>query len=238
MGPEYMIDLGKKLKLSGSICVFEIPKSAQSNHFSDVDVINSWKDDLFELCKEFSTPILLGHSLGGMLCLASPRLAEAAKAMVLVDTSPDISYKKSYDDEFKRIGTVEMDQLSTRFEQNPTEHNLMLLFTSWAPFFFMKPNIESNLMLLKLHSYNILSFAVGMRTFLSTYSVLWKKIEIPTLIVSGEFDRITPVELFEKYSIFNEIKRISVTKAGHFPWIENLHMFEKTLLNFESTIWV
>jgi pimeloyl-ACP methyl ester carboxylesterase len=51
----------------------------------------------------------------------------------------------------------------------------------------------------------------------------WAPQKIPTLIMAGEKDQITPLKLFEKEKQFcrNNIHFKSIQNAGHFPWIEN-----------------
>ena len=59
------------------------------------------------------------------------------------------------------------------------------------------------------------------------------KIEVPTLVVVGEFDRLTPPELAK--DIANQIagaKLEIIKNAGHLSNIENSDEFNKVVLNF------
>ena len=51
----------------------------------------------------------------------------------------------------------------------------------------------------------------------------WIPKTIPTLILAGAEDRITPLKLFRNDKRFNQknITFKSIKAAGHFPWIEN-----------------
>jgi proline iminopeptidase len=48
------------------------------------------------------------------------------------------------------------------------------------------------------------------------------KIPVPTLLVSGEFDQITPADLGRKAAALNPlISYVLMEKTGHFPMLED-----------------
>lgn len=237
MGPEYMMILASKLSLSGAISIFDLPKTAPQEVADSPDIIvRLWQDDLIEATQNLSNVVLLGHSFGGMFCLGTPGIEKNISGLVICDASPDFTYREEYAKEWTRIGTVEMDSLNESFKMRPSEETLRDLFVSWAPFFFLNPNDEANLNLLRTHSYNVHSYKNGQAGFLDYYKHMFNAFKIPTLLVAGEFDRITPLHLFDRDPEFKGIEQVIIPNAGHFPWVENLHSFSKALKNFEKSL--
>ncbi len=59
--------------------------------------------------------------------------------------------------------------------------------------------------------------------FDATYSAKWVPDHLPTLILAGDEDMISPVKLFAEERAFqrSNILYQGISRAGHFPWIEN-----------------
>jgi pimeloyl-ACP methyl ester carboxylesterase len=236
MGPEYFIDLIQKLDLSYSACVLDLHTPTIINHDTDAQIISKWKTDLIQASKIFEQSIIIGHSFGGMLCLETPDLAFTSKKTIILNASPDLSYKKCYSDAFEKIGTMEMSILSDTFASDPTPLNLKNLFISWAPFFFNNAVGLHELSLLELNSYNPSGFKVGMNSFLNQYHSTWNTNFNRLLILGGEEDKITPVKLFHSIKDFDGVQKIVIPNASHFPWVENLHSFRLTLRQIEEML--
>ncbi|HEY4831856.1 MAG TPA: alpha/beta hydrolase, partial [Waddliaceae bacterium] len=74
---------------------------------------------------------------------------------------------------------------------------------------------------LKKLPYNCKAIQWAEAHFDPTYKARWIP-KIPTLILSGENDLATPLELFQKKEFLRKnIVMKEIKKAGHFPWIEN-----------------
>jgi pimeloyl-ACP methyl ester carboxylesterase len=54
---------------------------------------------------------------------------------------------------------------------------------------------------------------------------------LSVLLINGEFDSITPPQVFDQNPLLNrlETKRVIISNAGHFPWIENQRAVENAL---------
>jgi len=63
--------------------------------------------------------------------------------------------------------------------------------------------------------------------------VEFAKISMPTLLVSGEFDKITPAELGRKAAALNsQIEYALVKQTGHFPMLEDPETYLRCVKNF------
>lgn len=61
----------------------------------------------------------------------------------------------------------------------------------------------------------------------------FSQISVPTLLVSGEFDQITPAELGQKAAALNpHIQYVLVPKTGHFPMLEDPATYERAVRQF------
>jgi pimeloyl-ACP methyl ester carboxylesterase len=86
---------------------------------------------------------------------------------------------------------------------------------------FLKAHLEKGTRSLKKLPYNYKAIQWTELHFDPTYKARWIP-KIPTLILSGENDLATPLELFQKKEFMRKnIVMKEIKKAGHFPWIEN-----------------
>lgn len=61
----------------------------------------------------------------------------------------------------------------------------------------------------------------------------FSQISVPTLLVSGEFDQITPAELGQKAAALNpHIQYVLVPKTGHFPMLEDPATYQRAVRQF------
>ncbi|MGH8462728.1 MAG: alpha/beta fold hydrolase, partial [Pseudomonas sp.] len=91
-----------------------------------------------------------------------------------------------------------------------------------APWNFEPEFVEEGKRMLREMPYNLTAVEWSDKNFDHTYTKQWWPLEIPTLIVSGERDRIVAQDLwvgseFEQ----SNVRRFVIPNAGHFPWIEN-----------------
>jgi pimeloyl-ACP methyl ester carboxylesterase len=64
--------------------------------------------------------------------------------------------------------------------------------------------------------------------------IKWIPQRIPTLIIGGSEDFITPLAVFEQASQFQRenIQMITIPSAGHFPWLEQSDLVHNALQSF------
>ena len=69
-------------------------------------------------------------------------------------------------------------------------------------------------------------------------SITWIPEKVPTLIIGGSNDYITPLSIFENDSRFKRtnIEIRLIKNAGHFPWLEQTYLLNEALVNFAETL--
>ena len=90
-------------------------------------------------------------------------------------------------------------------------------------YLFTRKKQTSGIESLRSLPYNYETCQWSEKHFDRTYQAKWIPKTIPTLLLAGEEDQITPLKLFrnDKRFIRENITFKSIKAAGHFPWIEN-----------------
>ena len=92
-----------------------------------------------------------------------------------------------------------------------------------APYLFTQRGRISGIELLRNLPFNVETYEWSEKHFDRTYQAKWVPKTIPTLILAGDEDLITPLGLFKNDMQFcrDNIVLKSIKGGGHFPWIEN-----------------
>jgi pimeloyl-ACP methyl ester carboxylesterase len=69
-----------------------------------------------------------------------------------------------------------------------------------------------------------------------SYNATWIPQKVPTLIIGGEFDGITPFEVFKNDTRFDRanIEKAFIKNAGHFPYVEQPDIIKSLFKEFEA----
>ena len=123
----------------------------------------------------------------------------------------------------KNFPIPELETLQEKFRKNPSNQTLKELTVASAPYLFTKEGLDTGIKLLSSLTYSDGAYRSSEEHFDRTYRAKWIPQTIPTMILSGEQDLITPLRLFADAAQFhrNHIEIKSIKNAGHFPWIEN-----------------
>jgi pimeloyl-ACP methyl ester carboxylesterase len=222
LGSEALAPLTSLLTLPGTLWHLDLPGDDSNLKGS----FKNWKPALLEAVTALENVILVGHSKGGMLALATPELQRCLKGLILLDTTPDMSWREQF---ARRVlhfplsqeTKVEMKKLEAAYRKKPSNNSIMKLTVAGASFMFRKENLEKGVKFLRDLPYNYKAFQWTEAHFDPTYKARWIP-KIPTLILAGEDDMATPLQLFQKkeYQRSNILMR-EIKNAGHFPWMEN-----------------
>ncbi len=222
LGSEAIAPLTSILKLPGTIWHLDLPGDGSNPRGS----FKNWKPALLEAVQTLENVILVGHSRGGMFALATPELQHLLKGLVLLDAAPDRTWKDRLDQIIhgvplpkKTLGN--MRKYEQAYYKNPSNRTLKKFVLSGTHNMFLKAHLKKGTRTLKNLPYNYKAFQWAEAHFDPTYKARWIP-KIPTLILSGENDLATPLELFQKKEFMRKnIIMKEIKKAGHFPWIEN-----------------
>ena len=218
-----MLPLINILKLPGNFWCLDLPGDGSNTTSNNAESFSHWPKALIEGVREFEHVILVAHSTGGMYALSLPALENHLEGLVLLDSAPDAKWQISFAEMVKSFSIAGLEVLQENYRKNPSNEALKALTLASAPYLFTQQGQVSGIESLRSFSYNYETCQWSEKHFDSVYRAKWVPQKIPTLIMAGEEDLLTPLRLFENEQRFcrDNIVCKSIKKAGHYPWIEN-----------------
>jgi proline iminopeptidase len=205
--------------------------------------IENMADDVEELRKYLGIDkwIVMGNSYGGMWALTyAVRHPGALSKLILIDTSPSYDFWLDAQQMAERMATPQQKAIfRDLFEGRvDTDEEFTAWFTTMMPLYFYTNKEE-----------NGRQFVSRMKGSSVVAKYMWKNvmpkydlrprlgnISIPTLILVGRHDWVTPVSQSEllKKGIPNS-KMVIFEKSGHLPFVEEQDLFLRTVSDFISS---
>lgn len=187
-------------------------------------------DDLFRILEKenLQKPIVCGLSMGGYIILrALERNSNLFSKIVLCDTRTEADTNEAKLKRVEGFRKIEKDGIKKFI--NEFVGNTLSDFTKKA-----NPAIHKNALKIAkdrtANSTKSALLAIQGRT--DTTSVL-NKIVVPTLVVCGEYDTLTPADYMEKLSAqITNAEFVKVPNAGHLAPFENPDFTNKKILEF------
>ena len=223
LGSESLLPLVNILNLPGKFWLLDLPGDGSNTTSNNSKSFSHWSSALIEAVSEFDQVILVAHSTGGMYALSLPELEDLLLGLVLLDSAPDAKWQVLFGQVIKNFPISGLEALQENYENEPSNMALKALTMASAPYLFTKKGKTIGLESLVHLPYNYETCQWSEKYFDSTYKAKWVPKIIPTLILAGKEDLITPLNLFKDDKRFhrNNIILKSIREAGHFPWIEN-----------------
>lgn len=224
LGSESLATLTNMLELPGNIWHLDLPGDGSNTTNNDEKYFANSSQALLEATACFTNVIFVAHSTGGMYALATKGLEDNLDGLVLLDSAPDSSWQKAYQKFMENIILPQsIHDLLVEFENNPTDELLKEITLAIMPYYLPKKSINKTIAAFKNLPFNCRSHHWSAENFDDTYQYQWVPQKIPTLILSGDSDPITPLELFQQHPAFQRpnIKIQSISQSGHFPWFDN-----------------
>ncbi|SRR5210317_1782962 len=219
----------KLFKKEFSIISLDLPGYGRSAQIKNI-TISKYADIIYNflLSKNISKPILIGHSLGGMIVQEIiTKKVSFAKAAVLIATSAKFgSNDESWQNNFisSRLEPLDkgksMKDISTKSITNimaPNPHKKTINFASK-----IMGSISKNTYKSAIHS--LIGFDLRHKL---------QDIIIPTLLISGEKDKQAPSKTMKSMS--KKIKYcqyIEIKNCGHLIHLEKPEIFDKSIKDF------
>ncbi len=187
-------------------------------------------DDLFWLMHEMelANPVLCGLSMGGYIALrAVERDQSRFKGLVLMDTKADAD-----DDAGKIKRSAGINTINTDGLEKFVDDLIPNLFAEES-LKNMKSTVEQITNICKNQNpTGVKGSLLAMASRTSTKRFL-KKIEIPTLVMGGSFDKLTPPPVMrEMADKINDAEYGIVPRAGHLSPVENPSYVNDMLCGF------
>jgi proline iminopeptidase len=176
--------------------------------------------------------ILFGHSYGGFIALEyALRHQDQLAGLVLACTAPALDYADVVMENAKRRGTPEQLAAVDRIFSNQVRTDLELR-AAWAailPLYFVRFDPKLAAELDRVGSYSGAALHRAFADLVPSYNVLSRlgEIRVPTLILAGRQDWITPVaqggERLNRGIPGSEL--VVFERSGHYPFIEEQPAF-------------
>ena len=223
LGSESLIPLLNILKLPGTVWRLDLPGDGSNTTLDNKESFAHWSSALIEAVGAFKHVILVAHSTGGMYVLSTPEIEKLLEGLILLDAAPDDGWQASFGEVQKNFPISGLEILAETYRKNPSNEALKALTVASAYHLFTKQGLAAGIEMLKSLSYNYESCQWSEEYFDQTYQAKWVPQTIPTLVLSGEHDLITPQRLFKDAKQFcrDNIVFKSIKNAGHYPWIDN-----------------
>ena len=194
----------------------------------------TWADDADALRARLGHEqiILYGHSYGGFLALEyALRHGEHLAGLILSCTAPALDYPEVIMANAERRGSPEIMQTVMTGLANPTDSDegYRALMGTIMPLYFKRYDPEIGRQIDAVSTYSGGAFRHSFTACLPVYNVLDRlgEINVPTLILSGREDWITPpAQGGERlHAGLPNSELVIFEESGHFPFIEEPERF-------------
>lgn len=223
LGSESLIQLLDILKLPGNLWRLDLPGDGSNTTSNNGESFSKWAQALIEAVQAFDRVVLVGHSTGGMYALSLPELEDLLEGLVLLDSAPHSGWQAAFGETVKSFSIPEINDLEETYRKSPNNAALKVLTLASAPYLFTQEGMEMGKEMLASLPYNYEACEWSAKHFDTSYTAKWFPRNLPTLILTGEKDLITPLRLFKESPQFQRENIVfkSISGAGHFPWLEN-----------------
>lgn len=223
LGSESLNQLTQLLQLPGAIWHLDLPGDGSNLTSNNAEYFSRWSEALVEAVEALDNVILVAHSTGGMYALATPALEKRLMGLVLMDSAPNASWQKIFMEYVREHPLAEVEKLQKIYNASPGNKILKELMIASSPYLFTETGLKKGVFMLENLPINYETCKWSAKHFDFTYQAKWIPKNIPTLILGGEKDHITPLSLFalsEDFQRENILIR-EICKAGHYPWMDN-----------------
>lgn len=228
LGSEYLYPLLDILNIPGNVWLVDFPGDGSNTFESPVDYSTAWKEGLQDLVESLPNIYLVTHSFSGMFALSCPEIEPFLSKLVLMSTSPDQSWKG----EVKKL--LDLVSFQESYQLNHDNQTLKAFFLETVSSHLAEGHFSDGVKFFENLPFNHHSFDWAAKEFHPTYQAKWIPTTIPTLVMAGTEDRLTPLSLFRGTTFEQRpnISFIEIEGAGHYPWIENPDKVSKVFTHF------
>jgi len=223
LGSESLNGLAEIVHLPGSSWYVDLPGDGSNTTENDAEYFSHWSQALVEVTSVLPNVILVAHSSGGMFALATPALEDILVGLVLMDSAPNAMWQHYFTRYIKENPLREAIKLQAQYDENPSNEILKQLTIACASYFSTNISLQQVMSLLNALPFNYKTHLWAANHFDQTYQATWIPKTLPTLIIAGDQDPITPLKLFTELRDFkrDNILIRNIQHASHFPWLDN-----------------
>lgn len=216
-----------------------IPGNGSNINESTVEYdFEKWEQCFSQMLSRYKHPIIVGHSFGAMYPLLFPEIENLLDGLVILSSAPCLWLEEAAKlAKGNNISVLTEDMQA--FEDNSNQDTFDKALLACLPYYFPAKTLEQGKALLEKLPFNYHAGVCWLRKAGSiNFTAKWIPQEIPTLIIGGDQDYITPISLFEQDKRFQRDNIIlkKINQAGHFPWIEDPAAVIATFKKFQSKL--
>jgi pimeloyl-ACP methyl ester carboxylesterase len=229
LGSESVLDLARAAEVPGTVWLVDLPGDGSNRGMPQVSdsPYGLWPRVLAETLDALDDVVMVGHSTGGMFMLATPELDGRLAGMALVSSAPHAGWREAFARWARAHPLPGLEQAAAAYGQDPNDRTLRALTLTAAAWNFTPAALKAGRALLEGLPYCHEAVAWADAHFDENYRALWAPTRrgLPTLIVSGDQDRVVDQSLWQQAPAFDRphVLRRTIEGAGHFPWLENPH---------------
>lgn len=224
-GSEYFKGLIEELKLPGNAWLIDFPANGSNvEKISEEYPFDEWEACLKTAVGKFENPIIVGHSFGGMFPLLFEELEDILKGFVIISAAPYLWLEEAEKMAREKKLPVLTEPMEA-FVRNPNQKTFKEALLACTPYYFSKDRLEEGKKLLEQIAFNFHAAVWWQKKAHEiNFSAKWVPAKVPTFILGGTEDCMTPPSLFEKDKRFSRknIYRNIIQNAGHIPWLEKM----------------
>lgn len=231
------LDLIEALEAPGNYWLMDLIGNGTNQPAQTIDseAFERWGDFLAEATSLFDNAILIGHSFGGFLPLFCPTLEKSLKGFIILNSVPTL-HSPIFSQVAHDHQLPPLKEAQEFFINTPCQDTLKDLYILESFYFFSSENRSSGIKKI----INKLEHSIDAQHWWYTQgaqfyeTITWIPQKVPTLIIGGSHDKITPLAIFKEDSRFDKenIDIKSIDGSGHFPWLEMPNQVNKLFLEF------
>lgn len=239
LGSESLNELIALLSYPGNRWQLDLPGDGSNRTDNDTEAFSHWQEALIEAVSALPNVILVAHSSGGMFALATPVLENRLKGLVLVASAPNALFHAHFEEYMKNHPLLEVARLQKIYDKHPTDDHLKQLTIACAPYFSTEKSLHAIVSMLKNLFFSVKPYSWTGAHFHETYVAQWIPETLPTLILTGDQDEITPLKFFKLLESFKRDNIVirEIKNASHFPWFDNPADVKNALEEFIQNIY-
>ena len=236
MKSTYLQELFRSMALPNEIWAFDL--LAPSNLDAD-EIVASWYVDLKEALNTHRDAVIVGHSFGSIFFHSCPGAETLLSGSISLGGCPGNGWIKTAEDSGRTLDLADYERAEKTYAANPSDTNFADFLASCAPYYFHADRVEEQKVALKKYDYDHQPWDAACRYGLEKFDLAWEQAPFPGLCLSGEYDRITPIELCERSPLYQgrkDAQFVRMKGAGHFPWIEKPAEFRGYITRFLANL--
>lgn len=237
LGSEYFESYLREVMLPGKLWRVDFPGDGSNRIDDEIDEAK-WRSGLINIAIDVPNVILVTHSFSGMFVLTIPEIEDKLTALIIMDSAPNKDWISSLPERAKKYHLTDLRLLSKTYNGHKSDEDFKD-FVLAKRLYFMSGRVEKEAKeIFSQLPYNYRTYDWAQKYFHPNYSACWAPQILPTLIMGGSDDVLTPIGLFRNDKRFqNEIISIKVIKnASHFPWVEQPKAVEKAWQQFAMSL--